>query len=221
MAKHAPEGDTSVLSSVGKHLGAAVGLVAIVAAAFWGIGQVQADDPDAGDSPVIANPSDDPTTPPPTAEPSDEPTGDPEPSSEPEPEPTSEPEPEPTSEAPEPTAAPSPEPSPEPEPTASETTDDGRIAPSSISVQVLDAVLDDESAAAKDVQERMQADGYRVVARNKASKTYEVTTVFYTAGFEAQARQIAADYGWSEVAEKPDNLSDSVQVHVVVGFDER
>ncbi|HEX9888392.1 MAG TPA: LytR C-terminal domain-containing protein [Nitriliruptorales bacterium] len=210
MAKHASPDDNSFLISVGKHLGAAVGLVAVVAGAFWGIGQVQTEDP-GDDTPVIANPA----TSAPTRQPSSDPTTE---APDPEPTPTPTPTPEPTSEAssPEPSPQPSPEPSPEPSPTEA----DGRIAASSISVQVLDAVLDDGSAAASDVEQRMKADGYRVVARNKASKTYDVTTVFYSAGSEAQAQQIAEQYGWSRVEGKPDNLSDSVQVHVVVGADE-
>lgn len=199
MAKHASPEDNSFLISVGQHLGAAVALVALVAAAFWGIGQVKVDD-SGTDGPVIANPSEDTggTTDGTDAEPASE-------------APTAEPEPEPTTEAP--------SPEPEPEPTATATTDDA-IAPSSISVQVLDAVRDDGSAAAKDVEQRLKADGYRVVANNPASKTYEVTTVFYSEGYEAQARQIADAYGWSAVEPKPSNLSSSVQVHVVVGLDE-
>lgn len=231
MAKHASPEDHSFLISVGQHLGAAVALVALVAAAFCGIGQVKVDD-SGTDGPVIANPSEDTggTTDDSSADSSDDTSADgttggadsagdapsttdgtdAEPASE---APSAEPEPEPTTEAP------SPDPEPEPEPTATATTD-GAIAPSSISVQVLDAVRDDGSAAAEDVEQRLKADGYRVVANNPASKTYEVTTVFYSEGYEAQARQIADAYGWSAVEPKPSNLSSSVQVHVVVGLDE-
>ncbi len=112
----------------------------------------------------------------------------------------------------------SPEPDQQDDPPA---TSDDRIAPSTISVQVLDAVLDDDQAAARRVGDELRGDGYRIVATNQAIRTYEKTTVMYTAGFEAQARQIAEEYGFTEVREKPDNLTDSVQVHLVVGLDER
>lgn len=225
MAKHASPEDNSFLISIAQHLGAAVALVALVAAAFWGIGQVKGDGGDA-DGPVVANPSEQPvattggtddgaaagtdgTSDGPTATDAtpDGPTVDPTPPSEPGPEPASE--------------TPSPDPDPTSGPTPTRTaTSDGAVAPSSVSVQVLDAVLDDGSTAANDVEQRLRADGYRVVANNKASRTYEVTTVFYTPGHEAQARQIADAYGWSKVEPKPDNLSSSVHVHVVVGHDE-
>lgn len=86
-------------------------------------------------------------------------------------------------------------------------------------MQVLDAVIDDGGQTARDVASRLSDDGYRVVATNKAVRRYDVTTVFYTAGNQAKARQIAAVYGFSRVEAQPGNLSESVDVHLVVGAD--
>jgi hypothetical protein len=125
----------------------------------------------------------------------------------------------PTPVAPSP-AAPSSEPEPAPSPDPSPTPAAPTIDPGDVSVQVLDAdgVLDGTPfdrvvATIADV-------GYRVVATNPASRTYEATTVFYTAGNETAARELAVVLGYDEVAEKPDNLSDSVSLHIVVGADQ-
>ncbi len=163
--------------------------------------------------------------PPASEEPGDEPASEePAPASE-EPEPPSEePEPEPTptpTPTPSPTPTPTPEPEPSPEPTATASEDGDRIPNSSISIQILDAVLDDGDQAVDKWRATLRDDGYRVVAKNDAIRKYEKTTVMYTAGFRAQAEQIAKDYGFTEVQEKPDNLSDSVQIHLVVGEDAR
>lgn len=221
MAKHTPPDDRSFALSLVTHLGAAVALVAVVAAAFWGIGQVRAED---GDDPVVAAPSEDETAAPvptdvQTGEPTPELTATAEPTDEPDVEPTEavtdEPSPVVTETA---TEAPSPTPTSEPSPTATAPAT-GEFDPSEISVQVLDAVLDDGGEASKRVMEELQADGYRVVARNQAVKRYDVTTVMYTAGNEAKARQIAAQYGFSRVEPQPGNLSEQVDIHLVVGAD--
>jgi hypothetical protein len=62
--------------------------------------------------------------------------------------------------------------------------------------------------------------GYRVVAVNQAIR-YEVTTVLWSPGFEAQARQVARDLGIATVREQPGNLSTQVAVHLVIGDDRR
>ncbi|MFT5221830.1 MAG: hypothetical protein ACI867_000124 [Glaciecola sp.] len=111
--------------------------------------------------------------------------------------------------------APSEEPAAEP----ASAQDVSRIAPASISVQILDAVLEDGKKAANQVRDDLQAKGYRIAANNSAIRTYQKTTVMYSAGFEAQASQIAKEFGFTEVQLKPDNLTDSVQIHVVVGLD--
>lgn len=95
---------------------------------------------------------------------------------------------------------------------------DREFAPDSVTVQVLDGYQADDGSAAASVASALREIGYRVVAENPSLR-YEVTTVLWTAGFEAQAHQVAADLGGAEVRQKPDNLSDQVQVHVVVGAD--
>jgi hypothetical protein len=48
---------------------------------------------------------------------------------------------------------------------------------------------------------------------------YEITTVLWSSGAEAMARQVAAEIGAREVRPQPGNLSETVHVHVVVGSD--
>jgi hypothetical protein len=61
--------------------------------------------------------------------------------------------------------------------------------------------------------------GYQVVAVNKAVRTYNVTTVFYSRGEEASARALRArDRRFAEV-EANSNLNQRVALHVVVGTD--
>lgn len=96
------------------------------------------------------------------------------------------------------------------------------IDPSSVSIQVLDAVLDDGRANHGLVVDCLTAAGYsNLIASNRASRVYETTTVFFTPGGdnETAAQEVAAAIGVSEVEAKPDNLSDTVSVHVVVGQD--
>jgi hypothetical protein len=216
-------------SSLLRHLGIAAGVIVLVAGAFWAVGLVGDDEP----SLVVADAPDD------TEDAAEEPAGDPPPEEdEPdEPEPADE---EPAEEAADEPAEPEPadeepadeadevdeveeepvdeaasddeEPEPEPEPAAD------RIDPASVTVQVLDGYRADGGAAARTVAATLRDGGYRVVAENPAL-AYEVTTVLFTAGQEAAARQVAADLGAPEVREKPANLSDQVAVHVVVGSD--
>ncbi len=89
------------------------------------------------------------------------------------------------------------------------------VPPEGISVQVLDGGGD---AAADAVAAELSEAGYRIIAQNPALP-YEVTTVLWTAGFEAEGRQVAAEIGAAEVREQPGNLSENVMVHVVVGAD--
>jgi hypothetical protein len=113
-------------------------------------------------------------------------------------------------------SAPATEPSaPATEPSAP--TDD--LDPSAITIQVLDGVLTDNGQAMSDVVAQLQDLGFDVVAENRARQPYEQTTVFFTAGHEEQARKVADAIGASVVQEQPGNLSDSVQVHLVVAAD--
>lgn len=212
--RHVPPGDRSFALSIGRHVGSAVLLVVVVAAAFWGIGQLRGDTPD----PVISAP---PTQPAPTAtapatdDPAAAPTDDPtDGATEPADTPTVEPTAEPTTAL---TSEPTPEPTPEASPSAAAPS--GDVDPASISIQILDAVLDDGGEAVERVEGELEAAGYRVVATNKAVRKYTQTTVFYTEGNEDAARQIAAEFGYDAVEPKPDNLSSSVEIHLVVGAD--
>jgi LytR cell envelope-related transcriptional attenuator len=87
-----------------------------------------------------------------------------------------------------------------------------------ISVQVLNgtAVTDADDRMAS----RLSTLGYEVVSVEGSSKQYPATTVFWSVP-EAQeaAERLAARFGW-EVGPKPENLSTTVDLHVVVGTDE-
>lgn len=203
-AKHSPAGDRSFAVSVLAHLAGAVALVAAVAAAFWGLGQMQT----PGD-PVISEPDPSPTE---VAAPADEPEEEPEPTESVEPEPADEPDPVDEDESD--TADDEPDPADEDD----EPSDDRAVEPSSVSIQVLDAAGDGGTRASF-AADRLSGDGYRVVAENQAFRNYERTTVFYSEGQETAARQIADEYGYAVVEPKPDNLSASVDVHVVIGQD--
>ncbi len=188
-------------------LGAAVGIVLGATLLFALLGVLR----DGGEaSPeVIAAPS-------PSAaveEPSDEPSEDAaeQPSEEATGEPTEEPSPEPVE-----------EPTEEPSPEATATEVATEVDPGEISIQVLDAVGGEEgAAAARAVADELREAGYNVVVVNRAGRSYDVTTVFWSAGQETGGRQVAAALGTSAAEETPDEvqLSDSVDVHVVVGAD--
>lgn len=109
------------------------------------------------------------------------------------------------------------EPAEEP-PAEEEPATEPEIDPSPISVQVLDGYREDGGTAADAVFEQLQSAGYNIIARNPAI-AYEVTTVLWTEGFEAEGRQVAQEIGAAEVRQQPGNLSNEVNVHVVVGAD--
>lgn len=231
MARHVSDDDRTTSVALMRYLGAAVALVLVVAAAFAGIGAVQ----DDGADPVIAGTIDEQDT----GQPADTgagvatpDTGATSPPDQTGSEPTDgqrEPPADDTGEDPAPTTETATEPEPDADATDTATDDtatddtgaDGgqQFDPASISVQVLDAYPDDGGTKTSELAQQLRADGYNVVATNKAYRRYEQTTVMFTPGFEAQARQIAQQYGFSEVREQPGNLSEQVQVHLVVGAD--
>lgn len=139
----------------------------------------------------------------PVAAATSEPTKEPEPSKEP-----ATPEPEDTS-SPEPTEKATPKPTPEPkEPLITE----------GITVQVLNAT--DAAEADDRMADKLSKLGYTVVAVESASSRYDATTVFWsTEGSKEAAQRLADEFGWIAEA-KPENLSTTVSVHVVVGADE-
>lgn len=226
-AQHTPPQDPSFRRSVLRNLAGAVGLVVLVAGIFGVLGMIGREDVDAPDLAIDDVPSEEASD-----DGADEPdvTEDPDPADdaalddladeepgddagdagveEPddgEPAPDAGSDEDPASDA----ADDEPEPTPDP-PTASN--------PGEISVQVLDGFGTDGGAAADAVDEQLQDAGYDVVARNPAL-AYEVTTVLWTDGSEAEARQVAAEIGAAEVREQPGNLSTAVNVHVVIGAD--
>jgi hypothetical protein len=93
------------------------------------------------------------------------------------------------------------------------------LDPAAISIQVLDGVLTDGGESMRQVAQALRDQGYNVIAENRARQPYEQTTVFYTAGYQAQAEQVAAAIGASAVEQQPGNLSQQVQVHIVVADD--
>jgi hypothetical protein len=108
-----------------------------------------------------------------------------------------------------------------PEATSAPTTDPGdggddRVDPAEISVQVLDAIRDG-STTARDYADQLEAAGYDVVAFLRAGRTYDQTTVFYSSGREALARQVADEFGWTLIRANDVGLSEDVDVAVVVG----
>lgn len=131
-----------------------------------------------------------------------------------------EPEPEPV---PEPTPVPPVEEEPVPEPEEPEvpadpTTDPDRIDPASIRIQLLDGYKIDEGAAADRVVARLSELGYSVSFRT-TGRDYEASAVFWGAGGEAAARQVAAELGIADVRPNPGTLNDEVAVHIMVGAD--
>lgn len=196
--RHAIPGDHSFAASLLRNLAGAVALVALVATTFWGIGRFQPTselgDPGDGEGPALERPAVAHALP-------------------------SEEESEYSSPAllstltPTPTVSPSgtSSPSPSSSPTVA-------IAPSRITVQVLDAARDGGGRARR-AASRLRTDGYKVVATNEASRVYPRTEVMYSPGKEAAARQIAAAYGLSGVRPKPSNLTSAVDVHLVIGRD--
>lgn len=181
-------------------LGAAVGIVLGSALLFALLGMLRDDTPAPE---VVADPT-------PTGAVTPTPTGAASPSS------TATPtEPAPVETA---TAAPSPTDEPDPGPTDEPAT----VDPASISIQVLNAVGGaGGAAAAQAAADELREAGYDVVVVNRAGREYDVTTVFWSPGQEAGGQQVAGAIGAGRAEATPDEvqLSDSVDVHVVVGAD--
>ena len=98
-------------------------------------------------------------------------------------------------------------------------------APASVSVQLLNGIGADGSVGVARVRTALADAGFRIVATS-AGRPYDVTTIFYTVGFEDEARLVGAEIGVSEINPMTDlpaerRLSTSVMVHVVVGADRR
>jgi NAD(P)-dependent dehydrogenase (short-subunit alcohol dehydrogenase family) len=65
--------------------------------------------------------------------------------------------------------------------------------------------------------DKLTAAGFQVVNVDNAARRYDKTTVFFKAGFEDVARQIASALGGATVEASPDNLSRDITA--IVGAD--
>lgn len=220
-AKHTPPQDPSFRRSVLRNVAGAVGLVVLVAGIFGVLGMIGREDVDDPDLAIDDVPSEEVEDEPddessePVEEPEDPDPADDDPNGNGEDPDAEDPDTDADDEAPDPDDeddAPSDgesEPAPDAPPA---------IDPGEISVQVLDGFRADGGAAAAAVNEQLRDAGYNIVARNPAI-AYELTTVLWTDGFEAEARQVAEEIDAADVREQPGNLSTNVNVHVVVGAD--
>ena len=189
---HSPAGDTSFRDSLARNAASAVGLVILAALVFWGLSAIGNDDGGV----VVANP----TT---TATPTEAPTI------------ASTPTMAPTT-APTATATPSPSPTPTPTPTVTATPEPPVSNPS---IQLIDAVLDDDGAAFNRVKSELQSAGWTIRFETSSFRVHDETKIWFTPGNESVANQIRADLGFGIVEAAPSNVSASVNVHVVVGKD--
>ncbi len=119
---------------------------------------------------------------------------------------------------PEPDPAPQPSPAPAPEP------DDAPRA-QDVSVQLLNGIGSDGGAAVARARTALTDEGFRITAERNA-RAYDVTTIFYTVGFEDEGRLVGRTLDVTEIRPMTDlpaerRLSDGVMVHVVLGSDRR
>lgn len=107
------------------------------------------------------------------------------------------------------------------EPAESGDEPNGDVDPAAVSIQVLDAVGTDGGAAAQEVRDELEAAGFDVIVINGSRRTYEATTVFWSEGQGPAGRAVADALSASEAERTPEevSLSESVDVHVVVGLD--
>jgi hypothetical protein len=94
---------------------------------------------------------------------------------------------------------------------------------SEVSVQILDGISGGGATAVSRVVATLREAGFRIVAQN-TGRAYDVTTVFYSDGFEAEGRRVAQAIGAEVVramSELPPErrLTSNVNVHVIVGAD--
>ena len=122
----------------------------------------------------------------------------------------------------EPTPTPEPEvsvePTPTPEPEPDETPEMAAPSGAGVTMQVLNGTGVEE--ANDRVAARLEKLGYQIVNLEGATTAYSATTVFWSyPDARKPAMKLAEYFGW-EAAPKPDNLSSTVDLHIVVGADE-
>ncbi|MDP9068500.1 MAG: LytR C-terminal domain-containing protein [Actinomycetota bacterium] len=117
-----------------------------------------------------------------------------------------------------PSAKPSARPAKKPKPTKKKSPGPPALITAGMNVQVLNGTSDTDADDA--VAARLEGLGFRIEAIDESSAAYDRTTVFWSYPEAQRAAQVLAErLGW--VAQpKPDNLSDTVALHVVVGVDE-
>lgn len=196
-------------------LGAAVGIVLGSALLFSVVGMLRDDAPPEPE--VVAQPAASPSAAAEEAVDGEEPADDEAAAEDDDPTADESPSPEEAPVEEEPSEAPAEEESEAPAESSGEEVD-----PASISIQVLDAVGGDGgSQAAQAVADELREAGYDVVVVNRAGRDYDATTVFWSEGQATGGQQVAAALGASEARQTPEEvqLSNSVDVHVVVGAD--
>ena len=115
-------------------------------------------------------------------------------------------------------ATPRPTPSETPTPKKTKEPEDVALITDGINIQVLNGTSDTSVDDA--VADRLTGLGFQVEAIDDSSKAYSQTTVFWSYPEAQKAGEaLAARMGWL-VQPKPDNLSNTVALHVVVGADE-
>ena len=121
---------------------------------------------------------------------------------------------------------PAPSPEPETEPAVTETVEEEQpqespppspTAQANLAVQVLNG--SDTEGRGNAAATELRSEGYEVVAVGNAARKYEKTTVFYQAGYERQANDVARVLGAEVVEPAPDNLDKQIPVTAVVGND--
>jgi len=97
--------------------------------------------------------------------------------------------------------------------------------PGDVSVQLLNGIGADGAAGVARVRTTLTDTGFRIAA-SRDGRAYDVTTIFYTVGYEAEARLVGRTLGVTAINVMTDlpperRLSSNVMVHVVVGADRR
>jgi hypothetical protein len=182
-------------------LGVGVGFVVLVAALFAGVGAWQDRDVSAAPAPVEPSPA---PTPPPTPDPTPEPgdaDGD---------------DVDPDADAPDGDADDAADEAPPPA---------QGPRPQDVTVQILNGIGADGTAAVARTRTTLGDAGFVIRATSNA-RAYDATTIFYTDGYEAEARLVGSVLGVNAInamstlpADR--RLSSSVMVHVVLGTDRR
>lgn len=107
-------------------------------------------------------------------------------------------------------------PTPSEEPTPD---DDEPVDFEGVTAQVLNAT-GGVTGAGQEMADRLARMGFDIIAIDTALGEIDVTTIYWTASSGRPiAEALASKNGWI-AAKKPDNLSSSVEIHVLVGKDE-